>query len=372
MDNSETQLPYLIALSSIPGVGSILAKQLISYCGSAQEVFTSSHAQLLKIPSIGRQLAKAIRERPLLEEAQAQLSAARQQEVAVLSYLSPHYPARLKHTPDSPLVLFSKGQADLNAGKVLAVVGTRKATAYGKSATISLIDGLKDFKDLLIVSGLAYGIDITAHRECLRVGIPTVGVQANGLGMVYPPLHHDTAQQMLWQQGGLLSEYPLDARPDAHRFPSRNRIIAGLADVVVVAEARSKGGALITASLANSYNREVCAIPGDIRRDTYAGCHRLIRKNQAHLITNAADLAELMGWEKSQSNQNGFQLFLTLEKPEERKVCEILRQGDLQLDLLSIQSGIPLNKLAGLLLNLEFRGLVRSAPGKIFGLAKKV
>ncbi len=372
MADSNPSLKYLVALGFIPGVGTVLAKQLISYCGSPKAVFDSPPQQLLKIPNIGRKIVQALRQEPLLEQAEQQLLQTEAKGVRVISYLSKQYPYRLKQAIDAPLVLYIKGEPPLNSSKVLAIVGTRSATPYGQAAVASLLRDLADHQNLLVISGLAYGIDATAHRECLRLGIPTVGVQANGLGTVYPPLHQDIAKQMLNQKGGLVSEYPLDTKPDAHRFPSRNRIIAGLSDVVVVAEARKKGGALITASLANSYNREVCAFPGDIRKDTYAGCHALIRSNQAHLITNANDLTELMGWEKGEANANGFQTFINLENPEERKVCEILRQGDQQLDLLSLQTEIPLNRLASILLQLEFKGLVRPAPGKVFGLAKRI
>jgi DNA processing protein len=256
---------------------------------------------------------------------------------------------------------------------MLAIVGTRKATSYGMAAVASLLEGFSEYQGLVVVSGLAYGIDIAAHRKCLELGIPTVAVQANGLGSVYPPQHEPVAQQMLRQGGGMLSEYPFHDKPEAHRFPSRNRIIAGLCDAVVVVEARAKGGALITALLANSYSREVCAIPGDIRRDTSEGCHNLIKRNQAHLATCAADVAYLMDWKPGEAQQaGGQQLSLHLEDPLEKRVCQLLRQGDQHLDLLSLQTDIPLNQLAGLLLQLEFRGIVKALPGKVFALARKI
>lgn len=371
MSSANNSLPYLLALGSIPGIGAILAKQLISYCGSAEAVFSFSEAQLKRIPKIGRSLAYAITQTSLLKTAHTQLQLAQKQGVAVYSYLSPYYPERLRHAPDGPLVLFVKGEANLNANRVISIVGTRKATPYGKAAVSKLLNGLASYNGLLVVSGLAYGIDIAAHRECLRLGIPTVGIQANGLGTIYPPVHAGTATQMIRDGGALISEYPMDTKPDAHRFPSRNRIIAGMADVVVVVEAKQKGGALITADLANSYDREVCAIPGDIRQETYKGCHKLIQRNQAHLITGAEDLVELMGWDQNLQNGSQLKLLLSLENPEEKQVGDMLQKSDMQIDELSFHTGIPINKLAGILLNLEFRGLVRVSPGKVFGLIRK-
>lgn len=365
---------YLLALSQVQGIGTVLAKQLISHCGSVASVFNAKGFQLRKVPGIGQKLADNIeRARALLPQASEQLSIAQKQSVTILSYLEEGYPYRLKHAIDAPLVLFYKGQANLNAQKTVAIVGTRKSTSYGQAITGQLVEGLKAYHDVLVVSGLAYGIDITAHRACLHHHIPTVAVQANGLGTVYPPLHQTSAEQMLAQGGGLISEYPFHTPPDAHRFPSRNRIIAGLADVVIVVEARKKGGALITADIANSYSREVCAIPGDLRKATSEGCHSLIKHNKAHLITSVEDLAYLMDWEKGQSrHRHGIQAFLALEDPAEKRICEVLRQGDLHIDLLCLQTQIPLNKLSGMLLQLEFQGLVRPQPGKIFGLIRKI
>ncbi len=358
---------YKVALSLTSGVGSILTRHLISYCGSAEAVLKSTRGKLLKIPGIGPKTADSLLNRETMAKAEQECTLAAASEVELLFYTEPDYPRRLKTIADAPVLLYSKGNADLNADKSVAIVGTRQATAYGREVTEQLVSDLKRYPSVLAVSGLAYGIDITAHRAALKNALPTVGVMASGIDIVYPASHKNTARQML-DCGALLTEYPFATKPDAPYFPARNRIIAGLADVLVVVEAARKGGALITAEIANSYNRDVLAVPGNIGQSHSEGCNHLIRDNKAHIYTGIDSLEFLMNWqETTKVNQEPlWQEDLSLTE-EERQVITLLRhQKEMPIDELSWQSQITLGKLASLLLNLELRGLVKALPGKRF------
>lgn len=361
-----------VALSFAPGIGNVLAKQLISYCGSAAEVFGSPKKKLVKIPGIGEKMAAAVLSQPAFDMATRVLEQARQQQVQILFYTDKEYPNRLKSLHDSPLLLYYKGNADLNANKTVAIVGTRGATAYGKKITEEIITGLTRHPDVLIVSGLAYGIDIAAHRASLRCGVPTVGVLGSGIDIVYPAAHKATAQQML-ASGGLLTEYPFGTAPDGPHFPARNRIVAGMADVTVVVEATLKGGALITAKIANQYNRDVMAVPGSLDQACSEGCNRLIRNNQAHIYTSPHDLEYLMNWEECNQSKPQKKTDWTnlpdLTEPEKSVLQLLQTRHEMLMDNLSWQSQIPINQLASLLLTLELQGLVKALPGKKFALA---
>ena len=249
-----------LSLNFIPGIGDFLIKQLVSYCGSAENVFTWPKGKLLKIPGVGEASAKAIIHQRPIQKAEEVLKRAEKEGVKILLHTDKEYPYRLKQINDAPAVLFVKGDVQLNASKVVAIVGTRKATEYGRSVTQKLIAGLKEH-NALIISGLAYGIDIQAHKTALRLEIPTVGVMAGGINKIYPSVHKTTAFEMQ-KNGGIITEHPFDVVPEPPKFPARNRIIAGLADAIVVIEAAEKGGALITAELSNDYNRDVFAVPG--------------------------------------------------------------------------------------------------------------
>ncbi|MGB0525748.1 MAG: DNA-processing protein DprA [Flammeovirgaceae bacterium] len=366
MNTSEVQ--YYIALGQIPGIGRVLAKHLISYCGSAEQVFKEKKGKLLKIPGIGEKVAERILKSNFLAEAEQELVRAEKNGVTILSYHHQDYPERLRHVIDAPLILYAKGNIHLNAVKVISIVGTRKATAYGLDLTNQLVEQLAAYSDLLVVSGLAYGIDICAHRKCVQLGIPTIGVLANGLDTIYPKTHAATAQKMQLH-GGLITENRLGTLPDAPKFPERNRIIAGMSDAVIVVEAARKGGALITAEIANSFNRDVFAYPGDIHKTTSEGCNNLIKQHKAHLMTSAKDLAYIMGWDVSEKSTKPASIQLALDDVDEQKVVNILKEGELQIDQLSYKSQIPIGTLASILLNLEFQGFVKSMPGKVYGLA---
>ncbi|MFN3316757.1 MAG: DNA-processing protein DprA, partial [Raineya sp.] len=295
---------YEVALHLAEGIGGVTARQLLAVFGSAEEIFKAKKHQIIRIQGIGNKLAHLLSDnKSLIERAEEELKEAEKNNIKLHFFNSPHYPVRLKQIDDAPILLYQKGEASLNQEKHLAVVGTRQATHYGRKFIEELLLELKDYKPL-IISGMAYGIDIIAHREALKNQLCTIGVLANGLDSVYPSVHQITAEQILAEGGALLSESPIGTKPDAPRFPARNRITAALADIVLVVESMKKGGAMITAQYANDYNREVGALPGNIGINTSEGCNLLIKKHQAHLITSAEDIAYLMNWEKENTQIN--------------------------------------------------------------------
>jgi DNA processing protein len=360
-----------IALNFIPGVGHMLVKQLVSYCGSADAVLKAPKSKLLKIPGIGQQTATAIINQKPLQKAEEELAICNKHGIKLLLFTDPEFPKRLNQLNDAPSLLYYDGKSDLNASKVVAIVGTRKATAYGKEMTEALIEQLKPHNPI-IISGLAYGIDICAHKAALKNNLETVGVLASGVNVIYPAIHKDVAHKMV-QQGGLLSENPIDSKPDAPKFPARNRIIAGMADAVIIVEAALRGGALITAEIANSYNKDVFAVPGPLNGEYSAGCNNLIKINKANLLTSVKDLEYIMNWEAGEQPVEKFSLDLeSLEYDERKVVNELINQKEsIMIDNLSWQTQLPISKLASVLLNLEFKGYVNSLPGKRYNLTAK-
>lgn len=356
-----------LALHFVPGIGDILFKQLISHCGSAQEVFRQSRSKLLRIPGIGEATAESIRNGKPLHLAEHEFGKAEKAAVQVLFYTDPAYPHRLKTIEDAPVVLYVKGNTNFNALRTVGIVGTRNATSYGKACVEELIRGLVPHQ-AVVISGLAYGIDIQAHKEALKAGLPTVGVLGSGIDVIYPSAHVETAQRMV-NQGALVTENPFGTKPDAHNFPQRNRIIAGLCDALVVVEARDKGGALITAELSNSYNRDVFAIPGNIHSPCSVGCNRLIRNNKANLLTSIKDLEYIMNWSQEQLNAAA-QLSLDLGDlaGEELRVLNIMRdkKRSLSMDELGYITSLAPSTLSSLLLSLEFKNRIRALPGKMY------
>ncbi len=362
---------FQVALGMVPGLGDITIKTLVSYCGSAGDVFKKNKSQLSKIPGIGQLIASKILSFKDFTLAELEIEKCIKHKIDIIHYTDNAYPKKLKHAPDSPTVLYYRGEADLNNVKTVAIVGTRKSTEYGREFTNDIVKELASH-DALIVSGLAYGIDINAHKAALKYGLKTIGVMASGLDIIYPNIHRGAAIEIL-KQGGLLTEYLLGVTPEAHHFPARNRIIAGMSDVIIVVEAATKGGALITAEIANSYDRDVFALPGDIGKKHSAGCNNLIKSNKAHLLTSIKDIEYIMNWE-TQSQESGKASKthdLTSLSPDERTVVETLKLAadGMILDELSWKSQVPLNKLASVLLQLEFSGVVKTIPGKKYKLA---
>lgn len=358
-----------IALTKIKGIGPKLSRTLLAYNGSVEEIFRSSKKQLLTIPNIGEYIANNIVSKSYLKDAEEEYNFIQKHSIDIIWIEDNNYPKRLKNCEDAPILLYYKGSASLNPSRVISVVGTRNATSYGKRICEDFIQDLKDY-DVQIVSGLAYGIDSLAHRNALKHDIPTIGVLGHGLDRIYPAAHHELASRML-ESGGLLTEFPSGTNPDRQNFPMRNRIIAGLADITVVIEAAQKGGALITAEIANTYNRDVCAFPGAIDQEYSAGCNYLIKTNRAHLIRHADDLAYLMNWDKEELQPAPRQLLLIpqdMSKDEKKVYNFIQEQEQTTIDEIALHCDWPQSKLAIVLLEMEMKNILLSLPGKTYKL----
>jgi DNA processing protein len=363
----QTEKRYQLALSLINGIGSINAKKLLAYVGSPEAVFKEKKQNLVKIPGIGEKVAKEVFNTEILQKTDAELNFIEKHNITTFFYTEKEYPNRLKQYDDAPIILFFKGQSNLNQQKIISIVGTRKATHVGLENCKKLIENLssKGHKTL-IVSGLAYGIDIQAHKIALKNEQPTVAVLGHGLNMIYPSAHKNIAKEIV-NHGGLLSELPSSAVLDPAHFVKRNRIIAGLADATVVVESAKKGGSLITAKIANDYNKDVFAFPGRVNDKYSEGCNFLIKTNQASLIESADDIEYIMGWTPSEKEKVvQSQLFVELNEAEEKIVTILRENGKMAIDILSIQAKMPVSKVSTILLKLEFAGVVISFPGKIY------
>lgn len=360
----------LLALHFIPGIGNYLIRQLVSYCGSAEQVFRTPKGKLLKVPGIGEVTARVISGGDIFQSAEAEARRAQEAGVELLFYSDKHYPSRLKTIVDAPSLLYAKGSINFEVGKIVAIVGTRHATSYGRRFVENIVRDLVPH-EALILSGLAYGIDIVAHRQALNHQLQTIGVLGSGIDVIYPANHTDTARRMQ-ENGGLVSENPFGSKPDAHNFPSRNRIIAGLCDALIVVEAAVTGGALITADIANSYNKDVFAVPGNVTEGYSEGCNNLIKSNKAHLLTSVKDLEYIMNWSTEKNDKASRSSFFDPGEysTEEFSLLNLLKEKNrnLPLDELSWMAGFPVSQTAALLLNLEFKGVVQSHPGKMFSL----
>jgi DNA processing protein len=363
-------LTHQIGLTLIKGVGQMLSKMLLAHFGSAEAVFSATRNQLMAIDGIGEKIAENIIHTDALSKAEEHLAFIEKHKIQVLLYGTANYPKKLANCYDAPLLLYYKGNADLNQQRIISIVGTRNATAYGKMLCAQLVEELKNHH-VLIVSGLAHGIDANAHKECVQQNVPTVGVLGHGLDRMYPAIHKELATKML-KNGGLLTEFLPGTNPDRENFPKRNRIIAGMADVTIVVEASLKGGALITAELANSYNKDVYAFPGRTNDEFSEGCNFLIKTNRAGLINNAKDLIYYLGWDEPETPKRAaikqIQMPINLSK-DEQTVFTALQNQPLAIDDLAIETHIVQSKLAIILLTLELKGILIALPGKTYKLA---
>ncbi len=362
------ELLYQIALTFVPGIGDITARLLVEHFGSAEAIFQATKTNLSAVPGLRKKTIEAILNKEGFDRAEKELQFIEKYKIRTFFYTDEDYPKRLKNCYDAPILLYYKGTADLNHNKIISIVGTRNATSYGKELTQKLVEDLKPYQ-VIIVSGLAHGIDGTTHKASMKNDIPTIGVMGHGLDRIYPATHRSLAEKML-ENGGLLTEFPSDTNPERENFPKRNRIVAGIADVTIVVEAGLKGGALITAELANSYNRDVFAFPGNVANEFSAGCNYLIKTNRANLISGIDDMENLLGWtvaKKKKETQVSLRLNLSAE---EKKVVDVLEeQGITAIDDLSLITQFPQSKLAVTILELEMRGIVVSLPGKIYKLS---
>ena len=365
---SPQDLLYEIALTRVPNIGVRLAKILIANCRGAQAVFEESKKNLLKINGIGQRHADSIILSDPLHEAEANVKFLEDHECRISYYLNDStYPQRLLQYDDAPILLYHRGTSDLNEIRTVGIVGTRKPNNYGKSQAEQLVEELKHL-NVQIISGLAYGIDSIAHQSSITHHIDNIAVMGTGLDKIYPAQNRKLAQQ-LQQNGSLLTEFLINTVPDRENFPLRNRIIAGASDAVIVIQSASKGGSLITAEYANSYHKDVFALPGRVSDEMSAGCNKLIKTNKAHLIESAQDIAYIMRWDDETPKPNKqIKLFEELSDIERSIVDYLRNQEEITIDQIHYHTQLKPSELASNLLNLEFKGVIRSLPGKKYAI----
>lgn len=364
------KLLYQIALTKIKGVGDIIARNLLTIIGDEEAIFSASRKDLLSIKGLPAKVVDEILNPEVLERAEKELLFVEKHSITPLFILEHDYPSRLRECTDAPIMLYYKGNGNLNAKKIISIVGTRNATHYATQFCESFLKDIANaYPETLIVSGLAYGVDILAHRNALKNNLPTIGVLAHGLDRVYPFAHRSTAVEMM-SNGGLLTEFTSNTEPDRFNFVRRNRIVAGIADAVIVVESDIKGGSLITAEIANSYCKDVFAVPGKTLDTKSSGCNKLIASHKADLFYSAEHFLEQMGWSKESSSakQQPVQrnLFVDLNSEEQVIVNILTQKGNLHIDSLAREANIPTFQLFSTLLELEIKGVVKTLPGSIF------
>lgn len=355
----------------IPGVGDITARRLVSYAGSVEAVFTESYRNLTKIPGVGEALAKAVSGHEYLDAAEKEVVFVEKNGINVFFYLDDDYPLRLRQCEDSPVTFYFRGKANLNAPMILSIVGTRHATQHGRELCQKIVAGLAEhFPGLLIISGLAYGIDICAHKAAMAAGLPTIAVLGHGLKTIYPSVHTGVAMAML-TNGGHLTDFSSTTLPERNNFIRRNRIIAGVSDATLIVESGIKGGALITADIAASYNRDVMAVPGRPGDEWSAGCNALIRCNKAFLVEKCGDIEYFLGWKPALLAAPVQTMLFTGMTDNEKKICEALKnEGDLTMDALAGILDMPVYKLSTVLLQMELAGMISPCPGSVYRLRR--
>ncbi|MDD4590253.1 MAG: DNA-processing protein DprA [Parabacteroides sp.] len=361
---------YQIGLTMINGVGDIIARQLLQAVGDAEAVFAEKAQWLERIQGVGHKIAEEIKNPQVLIQAEKELSFIEKSKIKCCFLTDEDYPYRLRECEDAPILFYFKGEANLNANHIISIVGTRNATDYGYSLSELLIKELsQNFPDMLIISGLAYGIDISAHRNALKYGLPTVAVLAHGLDRIYPPSHRSTAVDML-DHGGLLTDFPSGTDPDKQNFIRRNRIVAGLSDATIVIESAEKGGSLITADIAFSYGRDVYCFPGRIDDNHSKGCNNLIKTNKAGLITSAADVISAMRWNSDMKTSGKTSVQTEMFFPENTQLSQIVllieKNGEIEINELSLLAKVPIHQLSPLLFELEMNGIIKTLPGNVY------
>lgn len=368
MKSTPEDIKYQIALLEMMHVGPSIARKVINHFGSAQKVLEATESALLALGDVGAKIIQQRDNEEHLNFADAQLKFCDGKGAAVISYYSEQYPYRLKQYSDAPLVLYQLGHCNLNAERIVAIVGTRNCSSYGKEFCTKLIEGLKEY-DVTVISGLAYGIDACAHRGAIANEIYNVGVVAHGLDRMYPSDHRGLANQIV-EKGCILTDFPTTTNPDRENFPKRNRIVAGMADAVVVIESAIKGGSMITAKLGNDYHKDVFAVPGRIGDERSEGCNHLIKTHQAHLLQKVEDISYILGWEKAPEMDNAVQQTINFELSEKESVIiELIRKTAMTIDEVVIGSELSVNDVSSNLLMLELKGVVKQLPGKKYQIA---
>lgn len=354
---------YEIALTLIPYIGVVNGKKLVAYCGGAEAVFCENKNALRQISGIHENIIKGIDSKEVMTRAEEEMMFIEKNGIKPLFYLDKDYPKRLQHCHDSPMMLYYKGNADLNAEKTVGIVGTRNITDYGRYVVEKLIEDLAT-DNVVIISGLAYGVDAAAHRAALKYDLATVGVLGHGMQTIYPAENRKLSTNMI-EKGGILTEFVSGTKPDRENFPQRNRIVAGMVDCLVVIESALKGGAMITAEIANSYDREVFAMPGRVGDIYSEGCNQLIKTNKANLLVNAADIRYVMRWDvDTKVVAKQMRLFRDFSE-DEKKVMDVFAENNVvHIDDIIIGTDLSPSKIASILLSLEFDGVLTALPGK--------
>ncbi|MEM5565581.1 DNA-processing protein DprA [Psychroserpens sp. AS72] len=365
---TDQELIYVLALQHVPKVGDITAKKLINHCGSAEGVLKEKQNNLLKIDGIGTSTIKGLFNSKHLKDAENELQFIKDNDIKCLYFTDEDYPERLKHCIDSPILLFQVGNVNLKQKRIISVIGTRKITTYGVAFCEKLIEQLVPF-DPIIVSGFAYGTDITAQKSAIKHKLQTIGCLAHGLNQIYPKTHKKYMTQVE-ENGGFLTDFWSSDAFDRNNFLKRNRIIAGMSEATIVIESAEKGGSLVTADIANSYGKDVFAVPGRATDSQSIGCNNLIKTQQAYLLSNPMDVPYLLNWQLENNTKPAIQKQLFVElNSEEKTIYNFLKDKDAQLlDVIAIQCELPTFKVAGILLTMELKGLTRPLPGKLFEL----
>jgi DNA processing protein len=362
---TDQDLFHVLALQQVAGVGDIVAKKLINHCGSAELVFKTKASRLASIDGIGSVLLQELKDKTIFEKAEQELQFIKSNPINVDYFQDENYPDRLKHCIDGPVLLFSSGNIDLKNKKTISIVGTRQITSYGMEFCRKLIEDLVPLNPV-IISGFAYGVDIFAHQLALEHDLQTIGVLAHGLNQIYPKTHKKYVAK-IEQNGGFMTEFWSSSNPEKENFVRRNRIVAGISEATIVIESAERGGSLITANLANDYNRDVFAVPGRTTDKYSQGCNNLIKTQKANLLTSAADLIYILNWDiESKAKPVQKQLFVTLENDEQKVYDFLLKNGKELMDIIALRCDFPIYKISGMLLNMELKGVIRPLPGKFF------
>ncbi|MDX2359450.1 MAG: DNA-processing protein DprA [Crocinitomicaceae bacterium] len=362
-----TYLHHQIGLSLLHGIGPIKARELLLSLENPEDIFSKSLVELQKITGLRKQFIKNMKRKEVLEKSVAVVEHMNKHSINSIFYTSQDYPRRLRQCVDAPVLLYQKGASLLNEPKLVAIVGTRNASSYGKTIVQELIASFEG-QNITVVSGLALGIDSYVHRYCLEYNVPTIGVLGHGFDRIYPSKNRELAKKML-QTGALLTEFIPGTDPDRENFPKRNRIVAGMTDATIVVESKQKGGSLITARLSNDYNRDVFAYPGNINVETSQGCNQLISEQKAHLIQSPDDFLRLMNWKEKETKQAVQKVLFSDLSPAQQTIVTVLSNvNKVQVDVLSLKSSLPITQLNQELFSLELEGIIRSVPGNAYAL----
>ncbi|SNY95077.1 DNA-processing protein DprA [Flagellimonas pacifica] len=364
---TEPEIIAALRLQAIPNIGDITSKKLIAHCGSPNAIFKDKMRNLLKIEGIGEMTLKGLYDTIYLKEAEAEYKYVMDKKIEFSYFEDRDYPYNLKHCIDGPILLFRRGKMNLRSTKIISVVGTRNITGYGTSFCEAFIEEIAPLNPI-IASGFAYGVDITIQKLAIEAGLQTIGCLAHGLNQMYPKVHKKYVSK-IEENGGFLTEFWSTSNPDRENFLKRNRIIAGLSEATIVIESAEKGGSLVTADLANGYNREVFAVPGRSTDKFSKGCNDLIKRQKAHMLTSAAELVYLLGWdleEKKEKEAIQKQLFVSLDETEQSIYSYLQMNGKQILDIVALECKLPIHKTSSTLFNMEMKGVVRPLPGKLF------